>query len=97
MQIRGSRGMKFRRDIRPAERHTQTNVNSNIGEPAMKVFTTGQVAKICKVAPRTVSKWFDSGRLTGISHPRIARPTHSAGILDQVPQGTWNALGRPGR
>ncbi|MFM7043497.1 MAG: response regulator, partial [Planctomycetaceae bacterium] len=27
----------------------------------MKVFTTGQVAKICKVAPRTVSKWFDSG------------------------------------
>ena len=27
-----------------------------------KVFTTGQVAKICKVAPRTVSKWFDSGR-----------------------------------
>ena len=28
-----------------------------------KVFTTGQVAKICKVAPRTVSKWFDSGRL----------------------------------
>ncbi|MCY2996511.1 MAG: response regulator, partial [Planctomycetota bacterium] len=26
----------------------------------MKVFTTGQVAKICKVAPRTVSKWFDS-------------------------------------
>jgi len=31
----------------------------------MKVFTTGQVAKICKVAPRTVSKWFDSGRLKG--------------------------------
>ena len=30
-----------------------------------KVFTTGQVAKICKVAPRTVSKWFDSGRLPG--------------------------------
>ena len=30
-----------------------------------KVFTTGQVAKICKVAPRTVSKWFDSGRLRG--------------------------------
>lgn len=29
------------------------------------IFTTGQVAKICKVAPRTVSKWFDSGRLRG--------------------------------
>jgi len=44
----------------------QANV---IGEPAMKVFTTGQVAKICKVAPRTVSKWFDSGRLKGYRIP----------------------------
>ena len=35
----------------------------------MKVFTTGQVAKICKVAPRTVSKWFDSGRLRGYRIP----------------------------
>jgi len=33
------------------------------------VFTTGQVAKICKVAPRTVSKWFDSGRLKGYRIP----------------------------
>src|SRR5438128_1225997 len=41
-----------------------------IGVPAMKkVFTTGQVAKICKVAPRTVSKWFDSGRLRGYRIP----------------------------
>src|SRR5471030_3337809 len=40
------------------------------GVPAMKkVFTTGQVAKICKVAPRTVSKWFDSGRLRGYRIP----------------------------
>jgi excisionase family DNA binding protein len=39
------------------------------GEPAMKVYTTGQVAKICKVAPRTVSKWFDSGRLKGYRIP----------------------------
>jgi excisionase family DNA binding protein len=36
---------------------------------ARKVFTTGQVAKICKVAPRTVSKWFDSGRLRGYRIP----------------------------
>jgi excisionase family DNA binding protein len=35
----------------------------------MKVFTTGQVARICKVAPRTVSKWFDSGRLPGYRIP----------------------------
>ena len=26
------------------------------------VYTTGQIAKLCKVAPRTVSKWFDAGR-----------------------------------
>lgn len=35
----------------------------------MKVFTTGQVAKICKVAPRTVAKWFDSGRIKGFRIP----------------------------
>jgi two-component system, OmpR family, response regulator RpaA len=33
------------------------------------VFTTGQVAKICQVAPRTVSKWFDSGKLRGYRIP----------------------------
>ena len=30
-----------------------------------KIFTVGQVAEVCKVAPRTVQKWFDSGRLEG--------------------------------
>ncbi len=29
------------------------------------VLTTGDVAKICNVAPRTVSKWFDSVQLKG--------------------------------
>lgn len=38
-------------------------------ERAMKVFTTGQVAKICKTTPRTVSKWFDSGRIKGYRIP----------------------------
>lgn len=33
------------------------------------VFTTGMVAKLCRVAPRTVSKWFDSGRLKGYRIP----------------------------
>ncbi len=33
------------------------------------IFTTGHVAKICKVAPRTVVKWFDSGRLRGYRVP----------------------------
>src|ERR1700689_5499102 len=45
------------------------------GENAMNatklkdVLTTGEVAKICNVAPRTVSKWFDSGALRGYRIP----------------------------
>jgi excisionase family DNA binding protein len=45
------------------------------GENAMNatkvkdVLTTGEVAKICNVAPRTVSKWFDSGALHGYRIP----------------------------
>ena len=62
-----------------------------------KVFTTGQVAKICQVAPRTVSKWFDSGRLKGYRIPgsqdrRIPRESRrrlplveSAGEIAWVP------------
>jgi excisionase family DNA binding protein len=34
-----------------------------------EVLTTGEVAKVCKVAPRTVSKWFDSGALRGYRIP----------------------------
>lgn len=33
------------------------------------VLTTGEVAKICNVASRTVSKWFDSGQLRGYRIP----------------------------
>ncbi len=33
------------------------------------ILTTGEVAKICNVAPRTVSKWFDSGQLQGYRIP----------------------------
>jgi excisionase family DNA binding protein len=33
------------------------------------VLTTGQVAEICSVAPRTVTKWFDSGQLKGYRIP----------------------------
>jgi two-component system, OmpR family, response regulator RpaA len=33
------------------------------------VLTTGEVAKICRVAPRTVSKWFDTGQLRGYRIP----------------------------
>ena len=37
--------------------------------PDQKIYTTGQIAKICKVSPRTVSKWFDSGKLPGYRIP----------------------------
>ncbi len=33
------------------------------------VLTTGEVAKVCNVAPRTVSKWFDSGQIEGYRIP----------------------------
>jgi excisionase family DNA binding protein len=33
------------------------------------VLTTGEVARICGVAPRTVSKWFDTGQLRGFKIP----------------------------
>jgi len=38
-------------------------------DKSRRVLTTGQVAKICKVAPRTVSKWFDTGQLRGYRIP----------------------------
>lgn len=34
-----------------------------------EVLTTGEVAKICNVASRTVSKWFDTGQLKGYRIP----------------------------
>lgn len=33
------------------------------------ILTTGQVSKICNVAPRTVCRWFDSGKLRGYRIP----------------------------
>jgi excisionase family DNA binding protein len=35
----------------------------------MDVFTTGQVAKVCSVATRTVAKWIDTGQLTAFRVP----------------------------
>jgi len=41
----------------------------SLNGPSKTVLTTGDVAKICNVAPRTVSKWFDSGQLRGYRIP----------------------------
>jgi len=38
-------------------------------DKSKRVLTTGEVARICKVAPRTVSKWFDNGQLRGYRIP----------------------------
>ena len=43
-----------------------------------EILTSGQVAKICQVAPRTVSKWIDNKALKGFRLPlsldrRVAR------------------------
>ena len=49
-----------------------SNGSSTTGGGSAKlkdVLTTGEVAKICNVAPRTVSKWFDSGALHGYRIP----------------------------
>jgi len=45
------------------------NNNVNNHNKSKSVLTTGQVAKICNVAPRTVSKWFDNGQLRGYRIP----------------------------
>lgn len=37
--------------------------------PHKEVLTTGDVARICNVAPRTVAKWFDRGELKGYRIP----------------------------
>jgi excisionase family DNA binding protein len=50
---------------RQGEMHMATTTTKQLKD----VLTTGEVAKICNVAPRTVSKWFDSGALTGYRIP----------------------------
>ncbi len=45
-------------------------VNEAMNNPFEKdVLTTGEVAKICNVAARTVSKWFDAGQIEGYRIP----------------------------
>ena len=42
---------------------------ANVLDLDAPVFTTGQVAKICGTAARTVAKWFDKGELKGYRIP----------------------------
>src|SRR5205809_6052773 len=45
------------------------STSSTTNNKVKDVLTTGEVATICSVAPRTVSKWFDSGALRGYRIP----------------------------
>ena len=42
-----------------------STLKEQITTSGKNVFTIGEAAEYCKVAPRTVSKWFNSGRLKG--------------------------------
>lgn len=44
----------------------EKNVMSQLGR---SVFTTGMISHLVTVAPRTVNKWFDSGKLRGYRIP----------------------------
>ncbi len=62
------------RDDRENRRDRVEKVVCSVARIRMNLFekdvlTTGEVAKICNVASRTVSKWFDSGRLKGYRIP----------------------------
>ena len=66
-----SRGRKKR----PAGLHVATMTKAQKFEYVAKQWlglvylTTGHIAALCSTAPRTVSKWFDSGRLRGMRIP----------------------------
>ena len=62
----------------------------------MKVFTTGQVAKICKVAPSPSASGSIRDVCGVIGFP-VRKTGVSEGVFNQVPQGARYALGRLGR
>jgi excisionase family DNA binding protein len=62
-------GAAERRQELPVPTQTSPEEAQALLQKGRRVYTTGQVAKICSVAPRTVSKWFDSGKLKGYRIP----------------------------
>ncbi len=43
---------------------------------ALKVYTTGKIAELLGVAPRTVSAWCESGKMSSYRLPTQARHQH---------------------
>jgi hypothetical protein len=46
-----------------------------------QVFTLKEIAELCKEAERTVSKWFDSGRLVGDRSPEGKRTVPRGNLI----------------
>lgn len=69
-------------------------------KPPRAVYTTGQIARLLRVAPRTVSQWIDKGHLKGYRLPgsqdrRVLR-THLIVFLanrEMPPLEDFEALG----
>jgi hypothetical protein len=51
------------------KRRTQLTPDQRAAFVGKRVFTTGEVATLFGVAPRTVGKWFDTGRIKGFRLP----------------------------
>jgi excisionase family DNA binding protein len=65
----GGRGDRLQEQDRHGQLGLPTPTPTTGGAAMKKVFTTGQVARICRVRAATVAKWFDSGRLQGYRIP----------------------------
>jgi excisionase family DNA binding protein len=71
---------------------TPTPADAAPTQPRKQIFTTGDVAKIMQVAPRTIGKWFDTGLLRGYRIPgsqdrRIPRDKLEAFLKEHMPPG----------
>ncbi len=66
-----------------------------------KIYTTATAARVCKVSPRTIAKWFDTGLIGGYrlpgGHRRIPAAELRTFMLRQgIPLGEL-ALGYAGQ
>jgi len=61
------------------------------------VLTTGEVARVCRVACRTVQKWFDTGLLKGYRLPGSGDRRIPADELERFMKKHNIPLIKPGR
>ncbi len=67
-----------------------------------EVFGSGVIARICHVAPRTVTKWIDSGKLKGwrvpgTKHRRVSRSVLEKFLAEHGMPGLDQASGVSGQ